>query len=105
MEAKTVKETLIAARWILENVGWGTEYFAETESGEPLNLGEVKPKIVCACAIGAIYLVEADDIFKWEAETLLSKEVGEYIPTWNDAPGRTKKEVLTAFDKAIEKCE
>ena len=32
--------------------------------------------------------------------------VGEYcIPEWNDRPGRTKEEVLAAFDKAIALAE
>lgn len=38
------------------------------------------------------------------ALSLISKVVGvpvEYLDDWNDAPGRTKEEVLAAYDKAL----
>ena len=40
-----------------------------------------------------------------EAATYFSHYVGigdQRIPHWNDAPGRTKVEVLAAYDRAIE---
>jgi hypothetical protein len=48
------------------------------------------------CAIGAIS-------YNPKAIEVLYRAFGEdrYIPKWNDAPGRSKEEVLALYDRAI----
>lgn len=103
MKAKNVKQVLEAARWILENVGWGTMYYGQTQMGMPLAMGQVHCDTKCACATGAIWMVEAKEELKNQAEDLLKEEVGTHVPFWNDARGRTKEEVIDVFTRVINK--
>lgn len=107
MKAKTVKEVLIAARWILDNVGWSQRFFSITKHGTPLGLGEVHPDIEAACSLGAIYLVDTIDLrlnrgATQAVEAVIGNGIDRVIHDWNDTKGRTKEEVLAAFDKAIQ---
>ena len=62
------------------------------------------------CPIGAINFIEGYSSRKSavpRAHTIVSARLSEApvpqaISIWNDKPGRTKPEVLAAFDKAIE---
>lgn len=106
MKAKTVKETLTAARWILENVGWcqGSYYKDKNGSNVGLAARHNPENVACACALGSIYLVENDEPFAIDkAITTLAdaSKIGS-IADFNDDPGRTKQEVLDLFDRAIE---
>lgn len=102
-KAKTVKEVLVAARWMLENVGWCQgEYQKDREDkyGVP----------VAFCSTGAIYGVDKEgspsqkDYIEDLAISHLMDEIsGGSVITWNDKPERTKEEVLAAFDRAIKK--
>lgn len=62
----------------------------------------------CYCAGGAIGVVGAavrDPALRKEVATRLRRAMspaGYGIAEWNDAPERTKAEVLAAFDRAIE---
>ena len=54
------------------------------------------------CALGAIGWGERPSETKIEARRRLSAAVGtDRIPHWNDAPERTKQDILDAFDAAI----
>lgn len=55
------------------------------------------------CAIVALAdAAEPDDREAFTAAHLLmSRIVGGGLSDWNDAPGRTKEEILVAFDRAI----
>jgi hypothetical protein len=96
--AKTVKEVLIAAKWMLENVGWCQKTFRKySTSGESPS---------CAfCSFGAIINVNyGSPGLIDKALAVLSKSIDTAsgsITIWNDDPKRTKSQVLAVFDKAI----
>jgi hypothetical protein len=86
-KAETVKEVLIAARWILENVGWrqlGRINYPRDYTG---------PR----CAVAAILSVETLDGLHDKARACLPGD----IVSINDRG--TKEQVFAVFDKAIAK--
>ncbi len=97
--AKSAKEVLIAARWILENVGWCQGDFQRWErdaKGRIVN--PVKPWSFCA--IGALNIVCCKNLNSLvNAKIALGRltGLGESIVSYNDIPGRTKEEVLALF--------
>ena len=115
--AKTVKEVLIAARWILQNIGWcqGTYTKIAKNSNIP-NMPEA------FCAIGVFRYVDVvtpkaylerhhiknDAVLKLNnviTSTTNYFNLLDYVGTvihWNDKPGRTKREVIKLFDEAIK---
>jgi hypothetical protein len=111
MKAKTVKEVLVAAHWILSHYEWvqhlHTKYPSYTDEGR-LDLN----KPIGFCLIGAVDAVEIlnED---WnllvqplhvEAFRLLRNVIMDArLASWNDQKGRTKKQVLEALDQAIER--
>ena len=106
MKAKTVKEVLIAAKWILENVGWCQKAYVTTKDDKlgfdpdgSAAIGDVK----AACALGSIYMVQSDnhDLRPGAVDVLQNEVIN--ITNWNDDPARTKQEVLDMFTRAIEK--
>jgi hypothetical protein len=99
-QANTVKEVLIAARWMIENVGWCKGIY--TQYPADITLGAPNPRPCAFCATGAIYHVEAEAGLRSAAESFLERSLGVYsVPTWNDYPETTKEQVLQAFDLAI----
>lgn len=112
MKAKTVKEVLVAARWIIENVGWCQWHFAksgdkEVWMGRRTTIEKAAQeagvsKVDCFCALGAINAVEADYDLKRSAAVVIDNHTGGSVSTWNDTDGRTKEEVLDLFDRAIK---
>lgn len=102
-QAKDSTEVLKAALWIIDNVGWvkGT-FHKEDWTG--------------FCALGAINMVDATPVNKYEAKMRLvklvpNKYLGEGLMTsipvsrianFNDHPKTTKKKVINLFKKAIE---
>lgn len=96
MEAKNATEVLIAAKWILENVGWIKGQAVKYSNG----------KYQGFCANSALSMVKASSGGALSrAHDLLQNEVGYPwgIVHFNDKTSTTKKMVLDAFDKAIEK--
>ena len=102
MKAKTVKEVLVAARWIQDHLGWSQGHAHRNAAGNP---AWINNDIRSVCLWGAISLVESeDDNLKYQARWAISQAVdSSNAVAWNDTPGRTKQQVLEAFDKAIEK--
>jgi hypothetical protein len=118
-KAKTVKEVLVAAKWILENIGWhqGSFYKDKKDNRMIYPIDITSPDVLSTlgsfCAVGAINVVEKAD-YNPDTETSALQQktfdtLVEFlpfsvrnIPYWNDAIGRTKQEVLAVFDKAIE---
>lgn len=101
-EAKTVKEVLIAAKWILENVGWCQGDSKKYASGE----GWSRPFVpVAFCSLGSIDAVEKTGHMLGEMarEQLRLTIQSNYIAEWNDNQYRTKEQVVEAFDKAIKR--
>lgn len=87
----SVVETLRAGRNIIDRLGW--------RQG-PYNLGGGR-----RCAQDALIVVSAPDNDKIDAsDALLAQAIAlgvRSVVTWNDAPGRTKEDVLALYDKAI----
>lgn len=109
-KAKTVKEVLIAGRWILENVGWCQQSYYKTKAGdERFNIEEATlyGDVGCACAIGSIYLVDVSDPNLHGKAVAALEKIADVsnLANWNDAPGRTRKEVVKLFSKGINKAE
>lgn len=89
--SKQTADVLKRAKERLETRGWVQGNF-ETARG--------------CCAVGAIIAetLHNNDAF-YAAENALDEALGMYavlITEWNDDPSRTKEEVLSLFDKAIE---
>jgi len=91
--------TLLAARTLIDVEGWW--------NGKPSKAGRGTH-----CPVTAICFLNQPDsfgaFFKFSipAQKALEEAIDlKHIPTWNDAPGRTKAQVLAAFDKAISKLE
>jgi hypothetical protein len=102
-QAKTVREVLIAARWIQERLGWCQKsgYLFDGRYRAD-RAHSCSPPTHC-CAWGAIELVQAKRLLLSAAADEMKEAVrsGD-LPEWNDTPGRTKAEVLAAFDRAIK---
>lgn len=109
-KAKTVREVLVAAKWIIENVGWCQEYYATDAEG---NYAIYDSKAACHfCPEGAVNAVLCDKMVRYEAIDLLDrlvparlidKDADSNIVIYNDTPGRTLKQVLKTFDVAIKR--
>jgi len=99
--AKTVREVLIAARWILEHNGWTRGNMCE-RNGVQSDVFSARTGD-CFCAMGAIWATESNEDLRQRSLVALRVFAAvSSIPYWNDAPGRTKADVLAAFDRAIE---
>jgi hypothetical protein len=94
-KVSSAKEILLAARWILENHTWMQNDFQSFNNGK-----------WSFCAVGAINQVKTDSRPQYQvARQLLNSVVGGSIVAYNDDEGRTKEEVLVAFDRAIAKAD
>jgi hypothetical protein len=115
-KAATIKEVLIAARWILDNIGWCQGSYTKTKSGKPSvltpitlhsdNIGDISD-ISAACLRGAVWLVEtknhllSDETFDF-IQFKIENKYAQSMTSWNDDPKRTKNQVLSLLDKIIE---
>jgi hypothetical protein len=94
--AKNTTEVLIAAKWLLENVGWIKGQQVHYPHGGSVPDG--------FCASGAITWVMAESYErKFRAYSFLESEMDRDILKFNDAPHTTKQHVLDAFDRAIQR--
>jgi hypothetical protein len=109
MKAKTPKEVLIAARYILSHWGWCQMATARDKQGRSLDFPkEHLENLGSVCAIGAASIVEADFGTIHTALQILDEVTSDYSPSiviYNDTHGRTKQEVLAVFDKAIQQAK
>lgn len=107
-KAKSAMQVLQAVEWILVNKGWCQGSYYQDSNGNPLHLltTENLSTIASACLEGAIDLVDVRNIsISDKAEEILESVVGNNITVYNDAPSRTKKQVLAAVRKAINKAD
>jgi hypothetical protein len=103
MKAQTVKEALVAIRWIIDHHNWcqGTMFLDKNGFCISKDRALVGDLYAC-CAIGATHLVDANDGVVLEARRLMRvKTKDDSIIAWNDKQGRTKEEVLDLLDKLI----
>lgn len=95
MKAKTSTEVLQAAKWMIDNVGWCKKVFTRTDE---------KGKVLGMCATQAIFSVEVDDAhIRVEAHNRLEKVMDGSVVGFNDADKTRKRDIIRAFNKAIEK--
>lgn len=100
-EAKSVKQVLVAAKWMIQNIGWCKGDFFKFKDG----------KEVAYCLSGATGRVQTDPSLRQAANLLISQFIKEdpaftgHIPSWNDAPYRTKEQVISLLNKAIKKAK
>lgn len=94
---KTADQILTEARELIR-AGWTQGDYTSIEDGK-----------VCYCAVGAVRkaagLLGGGELFDNPsydgAINRLHRVVGGSIPYWNDVYGRTREEVVEAFDRAI----
>lgn len=100
-EHLTPTQILIDSRKVVE-AGWCIRASARTAKGIPCEWDEAKA--ASWCSTGAmLHVVSMFAPAHFHALNFLREAVGQHaIVAWNDAPGRTKEEVLAAFDTAIE---
>lgn len=105
-KAKSATEVLKAAKWILENIGWIQGADKQINSlGVPTGF----------CSVGAIRAVETTTAFEYDSPYLdrdssirgqafrrLCKVMNGRAILFNDVRGRTKQQILKAFDQAIK---
>lgn len=103
----TAVDLLKETRRLIDEIGWTQGAYARDDRGAFADVED--PKAVCFCLSGAIRrarlnLDEAAYSDSATAATLFIAEAGpgRSIPAWNDAPSRTKDDVLKTLDKAIE---
>lgn len=92
---KQTKTDLEAMRGIIEKYGWTQDKLGDETIG--------------FCLLGANYhhlVVNEHDAnarrFNRIEQAIIDVNGGMSVDIWNDAPGRTKEEVLALLDKAIE---
>jgi hypothetical protein len=110
MKATTIKDTLIAAHWILTHYGWCQgSYYIDNKGQAVWDAEDVKPPSLGGCCLnGALDLVDTEGLkTRTDAEYLLTKVAkskNKYnIAEWNDNPKRTKEQVLDLLNQAIAK--
>jgi hypothetical protein len=97
-------EILRKARALIETKGWTQHAIGRRPDGSPIHLADNLPQASCFCAEGAILMVAGLSYGRREftrSAGTVDRAVGLRLHQWNDAPGRTREEVLDAFDKAI----
>lgn len=102
-KAKSVKELLTAAEWVLKNVGWTKGYMALNKDNgvfiedDYSNLGSV-------CLLGAFSVVDISHPELFSKAVAHFKQVNNIysISYFNDDKTRTKEQVLAAVRKAIK---
>jgi hypothetical protein len=101
MKAQTVKEVLVATKWILEHTGWCQGASGMDKDGIKCRVQD--PKCVSRCLTGAIYTVEADTTLLNQAHYLIEGDLNSTVIKFNDTWGRTKQEVLDLLVRVIER--
>lgn len=93
---QSLKDTLVEARSLIQNVGWAQGSYAAYGEGK---------QVIGYCALGAICATHASPEIRHIAIMRLSEQTIQYngsdIVSYNDAEGRTKEEVLAVFDAVI----
>jgi hypothetical protein len=95
-----IKKALGVAATLIRT-GWTKFTKARTREGLPVAVNS--RDAACFCAMGAIERACGDDAVLWTATERALKEfagITRPVSYWNDAPGRTKEDVIQAFETA-----
>jgi hypothetical protein len=87
----------------LLRAGWVQEEFATDANGDTVSFDA--PQATCFCTLGAIHRAGHDLRLGLNERTEARIALGAMLATgdligWNDTPGRTQAEVVTAFERA-----
>lgn len=93
----TTIEILKGARALIEK-GWCQGRYATDTNGAPAS--ERSDNAVCFCISGALFRLGAGAGAPASYAVRAAIDYA-YLVAWNDKRGRTKEQVLAAFDKAI----
>ncbi|HEX7355286.1 MAG TPA: hypothetical protein VF288_10690 [Mycobacteriales bacterium] len=105
MTSRTVRDTLVAARALVER-GWCRGYAAVTAEG--VDCDPRDPRAVRWTAIGALPVADrSPDRSEWMECVTFLRRGARLSPTadfgaWNNDPRTTRPDVLAAFDGAIK---
>jgi len=88
------------AQRILVEKGWTQGYFAKNAAGENVRLDSEEAKSFCV--LGAAFLAAGCRNESFIRAALIAAAPAGEPAEYNDAPGRTKEEVLALIDKAKE---
>lgn len=106
----TALTLLKEARAIIDEKGWTQGAYARDDRGAFIDV--TSSRAVCFCTLGALRRAQVDlkdsvslDSYKTAALWLNEAGVPRGFGSWNDAPTRTKVDVLAMFDKAIALAE
>ena len=121
MQAKSVKEVLKAAHWILTHLAWTKGVYFRDKDGQTMvcvftdkvdyqrRIPEHPDQLGACCMVGAIELVETTPRLRHEAITFLMHKISSNpnyasitLDAWNDKSERTKGEVLVVLKRAIK---
>lgn len=99
-------DVLKEARALIADKGWCQGVYARNANGNATDLHGRHAAAFCAegamfCAAGEGF---AENALSFFADAIPSGYRRGYL-SWNDEPGRTKEEVLAAFDRAIARAE
>jgi hypothetical protein len=107
MKATTVKDVLIASKWLIDRYGWCQVYSYTSTDGEGFNEAERifsgEKTLASACLNGAIHLVETDSSVLLQTINLIRDEVDGYPMWYNDCVCKSKEQVIALLDKLIAK--
>lgn len=104
---KTVKDVLVEAKALLLEKGWTKGAGARDARG--MSVPNYSPQAARFCVLGAIEcatmksgeLARADALFYGARDSVARVACVGSVVTFNDAPMRTKEEVIAVLDKAI----
>lgn len=85
-DSAVVRKILVDAAFYIEEHGW-CQAAAISARGE-------------VCIAQAMQMVSRSFEDRCAAHETLNRFIGQYVVMWNDAPGRTKKEVVMALREA-----
>jgi hypothetical protein len=115
---KTTVQVLREAKYVVQ-AGWTQGAFATSEPFIKTHDNDIIPKDLkvaggdehgkCFCAWGALNKVQGGALgdgteMSYLSAAVLRRDPGSsgFVPRYNDAVGRTKEEMLSLFDEAIE---
>lgn len=101
-------KVLIKAKKFIKK-GWTKYVVARDKRGDTVNARS--KKATQWCAVGSIWAAKRSGTFASESFAFLKQAMiasgaqASTVANWNDASGRTKKQVLVLFDNAIKLAE
>lgn len=101
-------EVLSRAADLIEPEGaWCQRAFARTATAQPITYTDYphcRGEVVSRCINGAICEASPDlaTASKAQRYTARAVDVSAWLPGWNDTPGRTQTEVVSALRKAAD---